>query len=278
VLDDLKPCRVYGALVVNDNADGTHTIDNVTVMATDYAPGTRRIGWIWHRVRTLDARFERLVRSDIMDDWSCWGLLEFPVDVQWLGVGDHAFADETAERNAIARHVTGEPSPTLASFVPADAPMVPDGFIPRVTLRTLGFGEVRMSFVLHDVVFGNGAAATRDLDDGRLHVTVELAPDAPRVPAAGRATAAFTGTLAVHFQDDRGRAVDRSFAVTGPIELEGDTVIAPSGFTIAHVTPKLCGALDCMLPTLTLPAADGRQARSIHLEHLSPFDARHDGP
>jgi hypothetical protein len=277
VLDDLKPCRYYGALVVNDNADGTHTIDTVTVMATDYAPGTRRVGWIWHSVQTLDARFQRVVRTNIMDDWSGWGRLEFPADVQWLGVADNAYAYDAAARNAIARHVAGEPSPTLASFVPSEAPMVPDGFVPRVTLRILGGGELRVSFVLHDVVFGDGATATRDLDDGRLHIAVKLAPDAPRAPTAGRTTAAFKGTLSVHVEDDRGRAVDRSFAVTGPIELEGETVIAPSGFAIAHVTPKLCGALDCSLPTVTLPAAEGRPARSIHLEHISPFDVRFDG-
>jgi hypothetical protein len=274
VLDDLKPCRYYSALVVNDNKDGTHTIDTVTLMATDYAQGTRRVGWIWHNVRTLDARFERVVDQNIMADWSGWGLLEFPADVQWLGLTEVASADKAAERKAIARHVAGEPSPTLASLVPAEAPMVPDGFVPRVTLRMLGVGELRVSFVLHDIVFGDGVTATRDLDDGRLHIAVTLTPDAPRAPTAGRATAEFKGTLAVHLEDDRGHAVDRSVAVTGPIELEGDTVIAPSGFQIAHVTPKLCGALDCMFETLTLPAAGGREARSIHLEHISTFDVR----
>jgi hypothetical protein len=281
VLDDLKPYRSYGALVVRDNADGTHTVTINTFTPTDYAHGTRGMGWISQDVRTFDARLEHLVPThSFMDFWSGWGVLEFPADVQWLGVGKDAFADDATLRRAIARHASREPSPTLASFVPADAPMVPDGYVTRVTLRTLGVGDTRASFVLHDVVFGDGATVTvtRDLDDARLQMRFTLAPDARRLPARGRSTAQFTGTLAVHLEDEHGRTLDHSFAVTGPIELEGETVFAPTGFALVQVEPKLCGGLDCMPTTLKLPAAAGHKARSIYLQYISLFDGRYDHP
>jgi hypothetical protein len=180
------------------------------------------------------------------------GTTEVTGDAQWLAVppgngmklilvsdGPQSLASEVGD--AAQRFARGAKGPALASLVPADAPMLPPGFVPRVAARVTIIGvthsppsdvaEVRAPIELHDAVFGSGASGDGEatLSGERYRVHVALTPDAPRAPMPGRSDAKFTGALAVRVEDDHGHAWDHTYPAHGPLDLEGDTVVAPWG-------------------------------------------------
>jgi hypothetical protein len=264
-LDDLKPFRSYIGLSVGGNPGQSRSVEILQVNATDYVPGTRRIGWVTHDAYILDASLEHEVHSSSLDSWSGFGVIEFPIDVQWL-----ASLSAADIRAAIARHDAHEPSAPLTSFVRADAPMIPAGFVPRVTVRMLfyGGGDGRVSFALHDAVFGTGATSTIEMERfGHVLIRATLTPTASRTPAPGHVHADFTGTLAMHVEFG-GRIVERSYPVSGPIDLEDDTVIAPLGFTIPGAS---CPSKECDLRKLDLGPK-----LTIVMSGIEPFDVRYD--
>lgn len=264
-LDDLKPFRSYIGLSVSGTPGQARSVEIVEVSATDYVAGTRRIGWVTHDAYTLDASLEHETHSSSLESWSGFGVIEFPIDVQWL-----ASSSPADVRAAIARHDAQQPSVPLTSFVPADAPMIPVGFVPRVTVRMLfdGGGDGRVSFALHDAVLGSGASSTIEIEHaGRVVIRATLTPTATRAPAPGHVHADYTGTLAMHVEYG-GRVVDRSYPVSGPIDLEDDTVIAPVGFKIPGAS---CPSRECDLRKLDLGPKLG-----IRMMGIEPFDARYD--
>jgi hypothetical protein len=136
---------------------------------------------------------------------------------------------------AARRFDSHEPGPALASLVPADAPMLPVGFVPHVVakvhLSMRDSSDLIAALDLRDAVFGTGASGDATLPAGyKLHAT--LTPEAPRAPVPGRTSDRYAGTLLLRLEDDRGHRWERAYRATGGIELEGDTVVAPRGLSI----------------------------------------------
>jgi hypothetical protein len=264
-LDDLKPFRSYTGITIGGSPGQARPVEIVEVSATDYTPGTRRIGWVFHQAYILDAKLETVAHSSPEDDWSGFGVIEFPPDVQWL-----ASSSPADVRAAIERHDAHEPSPPLTSFVPADAPMIPAGLVPRITVRMLfyGGGDGRVSFPLHDAVFGSGVTNTIEIERfGKVSIRATLTPTTPRTPAPGHVHADYTGTLAMHVELD-GKTVERSYPVSGPIDVEDDTVIAPVGFRIPGAS---CPSNECELRKLVVGPK-----LTVDMQGIEPFDSRHD--
>jgi hypothetical protein len=180
------------------------------------------------------------------------GTTEIGRDAQWLAIppgngmklvlvndGPKALVSEIGE--AAQRFARGARGPALASLVPADAPMLPPGFVPRVVVKVTLVGvthkppsvvaEVRIPIELHDAVFGSGASgdAEATLSGERYRLHAALTPEAPRAPIPGRSDAKFAGALILRVEDEHDHAWEHTYPVHGGLDLEGDSVVAPWG-------------------------------------------------
>jgi hypothetical protein len=191
-----------------------------------------------------------------VEEQSGFGVIELPADAQWLVLppgdgrnlllrsgGVLRLSSQIAE--AAQRYDAKAKAPTLESFVPADAPLLPPGFVSRVVAKVSLYGRVAdgpgsndLDLVapldLHDAVFGAGASADATLDLGQIRYTLHatLTPSSPRSPTSARTTDAYAGTLVVHVEDDRGHAWQHAYPASGRVELEGEAVVAPYGLQI----------------------------------------------
>jgi hypothetical protein len=224
----------------------SRTVTVQEFVARDDSRGTQRGGWFATAKVAADASLAHI--TSIVEETSGFGTIELPGTAQWLvpppSLGDklflyHGGAMKLAEDIAAAarRFDSHEPGPALASLVPADAPMLPVGFVPQVTakvhlsMRDYDNSNLIAELNLHDAVFGTGASGEATLPAGyKLHAT--LTPEAPRAPVAGRTSDRYAGTLLLQLEDGRGHRWERSYRATGGIELEGDTVVAPAGLSI----------------------------------------------
>jgi hypothetical protein len=83
-------------------------------------------------------------------------------------------------------------------------------------------------------VFGAGATATATVDVIGRHYTLRaaLTPAKPLAPSPGRSSAVYAGTLDLALDDGAGHAWHHAYTASGPIELEGDQVVAPTGLVL----------------------------------------------
>lgn len=216
--------------------------------------GTRRSGWNATVQVSMDEQLTRIVGE--VEEQSGFGLVEIPADAQWLtlpslneqrlllgGARTQELSSLIAE--AAQRYVSKTPGPALASLVPADAPLLPPGFVSRVAAKVSLYGRAPQSsgsinldliapLDLRDAVFGKGAVADAAVDLGRIHYKLHaaLVPTEPRAATPGRTSARYTGSLQLHIEDDHGHTWDHTYPASGPIELEGDAVVAPTGLEI----------------------------------------------
>lgn len=224
----------------------SRTVTVQEFVARDELRGSQRGGWFATTKVAADSSLAHV--TSIVEETSGFGLIELPAMAQWLvpppSLGDKLFlyhggamalADDIAA--AARRFDSHEPGPALASLVPADAPMLPVGFVPQVTakvqllIRDDDNSNLIAKLDLRDAVFGTGASGDATLPTGyKLHAT--LTPEAPRAPVPGRTSDRYAGTLLLRLEDDHGHRWERSYRATGGIELEGDTVVAPNGLSI----------------------------------------------
>jgi hypothetical protein len=221
----------------------------------------RGYGWVTTAQVAMDERLTRIV-GEIEHEDQLGGEIEVPADAQWLalplqddvklllgGAGTQKLSQPLAE--AAQRYDAKAPGPSLASLVPADAPMLPPGFVPRVVLqlvyhklvpdRRASSEHLIVPLDLRDAVFGKGAATEVTLNVAQFSYKVRatLVPTVPLAPTPGRKSTGYAGTLTVHINDDRGNAWHHAYPATGKIDHEGDTVIAPYGLDIPRgLTPS----------------------------------------
>lgn len=220
------------------------------------------------------------------------GTTEVTRDAQWLAVppgngmklilvsdGPQSLVSEVGD--AAQRFVRGAQGPALASLVPADAPMLPAGFVPRVVAKVTLVGvtqkppsvvaEVRIPIELHDAVFSSGASgdAEATLSGERYRVHAALTPEAPRAAIPGRSDAKFTGTLTLRVADEHDHAWEHAYPAHGTLDLEGDSVVAPWGIGLpgASSPSPEADALRGQLPGLgPYRAVDLRVDISLHVD------------
>jgi hypothetical protein len=228
------------------------------LVAHDAVSGRERSGWFARQTVAMDESLTRVIGN--VESMSGFGAIDVSEDAQWLdppqpGVGSRlAIASGIppelvpAIAAAAQRYDQRQPSPSPGTFVPADAPLLPDGYDARVTaVVTLIFPssdppgtilKLGADLAVHDAILAAGAQAESEaLVDGaryRLHAT--LAPDTPRAPTPTRVRENYRGTLTVSVSDERGNRWQRSFPASGPIDREGDAAVAPTGFVIPGAT------------------------------------------
>lgn len=141
----------------------------------------------------------------------------------------------------------GRPALTLASVVSAsasDPALLPAGYdqVVRAEISIYGRaddfakqqgGMYHVPMHLRDAVFGPAATGVSVITIGKTRFTLgaTLTSSTPRSPS-GRASDAFTGTLAIRVDGGPKRKFERSFAATGPLELDGANAVAPTGFVL----------------------------------------------
>lgn len=238
--------------VSDDGLSRTVTVHEL--IAHDDRSGTTRVGWYAKVQLAVDESLTKVI--GVGEQWSAFGQFESPAATQWFAVppsdlGTLALAGDVQRLaapilEAARRRLANEPSPTLASLTPEGDALSPPGLVARVeaavTLyakpRSTGSDvlgeELAANLDVRDAVFGAGATgeATRAVGDRVVRLQATLTPAAQREPGLGRSTATYAGTLVVRISDDSREHWERSYAVSGDLELEGDTVIAPYGFSM----------------------------------------------
>lgn len=215
--------------------------------------GTRLGGWFARYKVAMDESLHRVLGT--VDYTHGAGVIEVRRTAQWLarppGNGTRlALVSQGPERlaaqiaDAAQRYVAGVPGPALAALVPADAPLLPAGYVARVVARvrliarhpTVTDPSVQLAapIALHDAVFGRGAGGDAEavLADRRYRLRATLTPAAPRAAMPGLRRGEFRGTLTLHITDDQGGAWGRAYPAHGALDLEGDAVVAPYGVEI----------------------------------------------
>jgi hypothetical protein len=143
---------------------------------------------------------------------------------------------------AARRYDAGAPSQPPVTAID-DAAMLPRAHVSCVAAkvglfdaryRPSGRRDIFASLDLHDAVFGAGSSADATVALGDTHYKLHaiLTPQTTRAAAPGRATAQYAGTLSLHVETDHGYVWDRVYVASGPIELEGGTVVAPTGLVL----------------------------------------------
>jgi len=241
------------------------------LIAHDFTPGTRRMGWKAQVTFAMDGSLSKIVRT--VEHMSGFGVIEVPANAQWVELPQQgngramlvtAPTPELAAKigEAAQRFAAKQASPAVASLVPPGGPMLPDGYVADVSARISIYGrtnsgnafdrELHVPLGLAAAVFGDHAAgeAVASVDDRRYTVRVVLTPAAPRKPTPGHTSDRYAGTLAVHVDDNQGHAWDHTYPASGKIELEGDQVVAPAGLEIpgASAPSKENDALHGQLP------------------------------
>jgi hypothetical protein len=139
---------------------------------------------------------------------------------------------------AARRMAGGQTGPTLESLVPADAPLLPVGYVARVAakLRVRGGtpSEVHLPLAVNDAVFGSGASNDAEVRtrERRYSVHGTLTSKSPQAPSTERRSTRFAGTFHVRIADDLGHAWERSYPADGDLETEGPSAVMPSGLQL----------------------------------------------
>jgi hypothetical protein len=251
-------------------------------------------GWFATYQVAMDESLQRIAGTlDSMSGLSL-GAMEIPRDAQWLAIppgngmkltlvssGPQPFTSEIAD--AARRLVQRAKGPTPASLVPADAPLLPPGFVSRVVVKVdlLGVTQTPPSVTarleapieLHDAVFGSGASGDSEAMLGgelyRMHAT--LIPDTPSIPTPGRSDGKFSGTLTVHIGDQHGHAWEHAYPAHGALDLEGDSVVAPWGIGIPGASSPSREAEELRGQ---LPGIGPYRAVELRVDHSSLVDPR----
>jgi hypothetical protein len=214
--------------------------------------GTRRYGWKAVARVVMDESLSRIV--GVMQDMSGFGLIELSGTAQWLTLppqsGRPRFLLNRTEIRSLSplmaeaarRHEAKAPALALGSLVPANAPLLPPGFVAQVRAKlSLAGQDLVVPLDLKDAVFGAGASghATLVLGGTQYRFRATLSPSTSRTPQPGRTRDKYAGKLALHLEDDRGHAWDRTYPVRGELVLEGETLVAPTGLSIPQDTVPL---------------------------------------
>jgi hypothetical protein len=215
-----------------------------------------RIGWYATAHLHADGALTRI--EDVAEQESGFGLVNVPASARWVAFAAPPGANGTtlllASRTpaldeaylAAARELdAGAPAPALESLVPAgDTALVPAGFAQDVDVEITIYGRAsdfddqqgdiyRVTVPVGDAVFGGSATGRTTVEVGNhAFVLAATLTSPPRAPAPERARADFAGTLAITVDGGPRHRFSRSYPVTGPIELEGRTVVAPTGFVL----------------------------------------------
>lgn len=241
--------------------------------------GSQRRGWQASAAVPMDASLSRIIGTvDRGVMGGILGVIQLPADAQWLQAPSiarpgqllsPARIDQLAAgiAEAARRYDSKSPPRSIASLVPANSPIVPESRASRVfaevTLqgrpsRRAGTDRRRLlvPLDLHDAVFTGGTMTEAEvtLGQARYKLKVQLAPLTPlsSTPRRSRASSSYHGTLTLSVEDNRGHTWQRSYPVLGQIYLEGEVVVAISGFQIPG---KRCPSSHCAARSVQLPVA-----------------------
>jgi hypothetical protein len=214
---------------------------------------TQLSGWFAQYQVEMDESLRRVLGT--AEYTSGFGRIAVARGAQWLAIApgngrklalvSDGPASLTAEiADAAQRFVEGARGRTLASLVPADAPLLPPGFASRIVAKVklwarhpaqpAADAQLDASIELHDAVFGTGASGDGEAmlagERYRMHAT--LTPDAQRAPTPGRSRGEFGGSLSLRIEDDHGHAWEHAYPAHSRLDLEGDSVVAPWGIGI----------------------------------------------
>jgi hypothetical protein len=253
--------------------------NNRTVTVQEFVahdPGRRvtsRAGWVLTLTVAMDERLSKIEHT--IEQTSGFGIIEIPEGALWIEV-DQGGPErlrlakgpnpEMEEKIAAAarRLAEGQGGPSLGSLVPADAPMLPVGFVSRVVAKLAVRGgapsEVRIPLDVREAVFGSGASGDSEFRtrERRYSVQVRLMPKSPLATFAERRSSPYTGTLKVRIADDLGHTWERSYPSDGVLETEGDSAVMPAGL-------ELPGA-----------SAPSPEEQALHIKLDGPDEARVD--
>jgi hypothetical protein len=259
------------------------TLQEILIRDAD-GTGTQRFGWFATVRVMMDESLTRILGD--VDRTSGLGVIELPGGAQWLALPPgngmrFALVDAgprplSAQIAAAAQRYDAGAPPQLPTAPLDDAAMLPPGHVSRVVAKVnvidrrswrAGVHDLVASLDLHDAVFGAGASADAELVESDAHYQLHatLTPQTPRAPAPGRTTARYAGTLTLHVESDHGHVWDRTYPASGPIELEGDTVVAPAGLVLPGAsTPSpeadaLHAKVQGATPDLVVEVSVGRQ-------------------
>ena len=267
VEDAIAPCGGGGALIAYN---GRHRVVRAYELIS-HGGG----GWFATAQLHVDDALTRV--EGVSEQMSAFGMIEVPRSARWVAFRPPAgvngmrllLAERSAELEAAllaaARDLTaGAPAPTLASLATADdVALVPAGFAQTVDARVTIYGRAanfneqqggryRVRLSVRDAVFGGGATGETTITIGKRRFTLgaTLTAAAPRTPTPARERADFTGTLAVRVDGGPRHRFERSFPATGRIEVEGDAVVARTGFELpgASSNHPAYGRLRASLP------------------------------
>lgn len=252
---------------------------NRTVTVREFIPhdpqrrGSSRGGWELTLTVAMDPSLSKIEHT--IEQSSGFGIIGVPEGAQWIEVAQggperlrlhEAPSPELEEKIAAAarRLSDGQPGPALTSLVPADAPMLPAGFVSRVVAKLAIRGgapsEVRIPLDVREAVFGPGASGVAEFRtrERRYSVDVTLRPNSPLATFAERRSTRYAGTLQVHITDDLGHTWERSYPAQGDLETEGDAAVMPTGL---------------VLPGASAPSPE---EQALHIKLDGPTEARVD--
>jgi hypothetical protein len=226
---------------------------NRTVTVREFVPhdprrrSGSRAGWALSLTVAMDPSLSKIEHT--IEQSSGFGVIEVPEGAQWIEVAQggtkrlrllEASSPELETKIAAAarRMSEGHPGPALTSLVPADAPMLPAGFVSRVvaklTVRGGAPSEVRVPLDVREAVFGPGTSGAAEFRtrERRYSLHVRLAPKEPLATFAERRSTRYAGTLQVRISDDLGHTWERSYSAQGDLETEGDAAVMPTGLEL----------------------------------------------
>lgn len=228
-------------------------------IALDATPraGNQRSGWFANYQVEMDESLRGVLGTAGYMHGA--GLIEVAHDAQWLPIapgnatklalvsdGPASLASEISD--AAQRLARGASGLSLASLVPADAPLLPPGFSSRIVARVALRArlptrpppgakldaKLEAPIEIRDAVFGTGATGDAEtvLAGRRYRLHATLTPEAPLTPSPRLTRGEFRGSLALRIEDEDGQSWQRAYPAHGALDLENDTVAAPWGLAI----------------------------------------------
>lgn len=214
------------------------------------------VGWFATAALRANGALTRI--EGMGEQQSGFGLLHIPAGARWvaytpppgsngnkLALGNPSQGLNSALLAAARAWDAGVAGPTLASLQSSnDTALLPPGFSQKLRVDVTIYGRARdfkqqrgghyyVALPLSDAVFGGSATGKNVVKVGRhaFVIAAKLASP-PRSPSPKRAHSHFAGTLTVTLDGGARQRFSRSYPATGPIELEGHTVVAPTGFVL----------------------------------------------